>query len=48
MKPKVKIYIDGANIFYAQKKLNWSIGVIFYLEKIKDIIKREFGDDHPK
>lgn len=24
-KPKAKVYIDGANIFYTQKKLGWSI-----------------------
>ena len=25
MKPKAKTYVDGANIFYTQKKLGWSI-----------------------
>jgi len=24
-KPKAKTYIDGANIFYTQKKLGWSL-----------------------
>lgn len=24
-KPKAKVYIDGANIFYTQKSLNWTI-----------------------
>lgn len=37
MRPKVKIYIDGANIFYTQKKLGWSID----WKKIKDKIIRE-------
>lgn len=37
MNPKVKIYIDGANVFYTQKKLGWSVD----WKKIKDIIKRE-------
>lgn len=37
MKLKVKIYIDGANVFYTQKKLGWSID----WKKIKDFIEKE-------
>ncbi len=37
MKPKVKIYIDGANIFYTQKKLGWFID----WEKMKNYIGKE-------
>ena len=36
-KPKIKIYIDGANIFYAQKKMGWSLDWV----KIKNQINRE-------
>jgi len=32
MKPKAKIYIDGANMFYTQKKLKW----FFDWKKIKN------------
>jgi len=34
---KVKIYIDGANMFYSQKKLGWS----FDWKKIKNLIETE-------
>ncbi len=34
---KVKIYIDGANIFYTQKRLGWFIDWL----KIKNIIEKE-------
>lgn len=36
-KQKVKVYIDGANMFYAQKKLGWN----FDWSKIKDYIEAE-------
>jgi len=35
MKPKVKVYIDGANMFYTQKKLKW----FFDWKKIKDYLR---------
>lgn len=35
MKPKVKIYIDGANMFYTQMKLGWFVD----WKKIKDYLK---------
>ena len=35
--PKSKIYIDGANMFYSQKKLGWS----FDWKKIKEYIEKE-------
>ena len=38
MKPKVKIYIDGANIFYTQKKLEWSID----WKKTKDYLREKW------
>jgi uncharacterized LabA/DUF88 family protein len=34
---KVKVYIDGANMFYTQKKLGWS----FDWEKIKNLIEKD-------
>jgi len=37
VKPKVKIYIDGANMFYTQKKLGW----IFDWVKIKKYLETE-------
>ncbi|MCX6722791.1 MAG: NYN domain-containing protein [Candidatus Staskawiczbacteria bacterium] len=37
MKPKVKIYINGANMFYTQKKLGWSVD----WKKLKDFIEDE-------
>ncbi len=36
-KPKVKIYIDGANMFYTQKRLGWFID----WKKVKDYIDQE-------
>lgn len=42
MKPKVKIYIDGANIFYTQKKLGWFINwkkMKNYLQENHDILE---------
>lgn len=36
-KPKVKIYIDGANIFYTQKRLGWFIDWV----KVKTFIEQE-------
>lgn len=42
MKPKVKIYIDGANIFYTQKRLGWSIDwkkAKDYLEKDREVVE---------
>ena len=41
-KPKVKIYIDGANMFYTQKRLGWSVDwkkVKDYVEQEKDVIE---------
>jgi len=42
MKPKVKIYIDGANMFYTQKRLGWFIDwkeVKGFIEKEKEVIE---------
>jgi uncharacterized LabA/DUF88 family protein len=36
-KPKIKIYIDGANIFYTQKKLGW----ILDWKKAKSLVETE-------
>ena len=38
MKPRVKIYIDGANIFYTQKKLGW----LFDWKKIKNCLQEKW------
>jgi len=38
MKPKVKVYIDGANMFYTQKKLEW----FFDWKKIKDYLREKW------
>jgi len=41
-KRKVKIYIDGANMFYTQKRLGWSVDwkkVKEFLEQQKDVIE---------
>ncbi len=35
IKPKVKVYIDGANVFYTQKKLGWFVD----WSKLKDFIE---------
>src|SRR3989344_6108390 len=42
MKPKIKVYIDGANVFYSQKKLGWSVDwkkVKEYIEMERDVIE---------
>jgi len=42
MKPKVKIYIDGANIFYTQRKLGWSVDwkkMKNYFQENQDILE---------
>ncbi len=36
-KPKIKIYIDGANMFYTQKKLGW----ILDWKKVKNLMEKE-------
>ena len=38
MKPKAKVYIDGANMFYTQKKLGWFID----WKKVKDYLKEKW------
>jgi len=38
MKPRAKVYIDGANMFYTQKKLGWFID----WEKLKDYLKEKW------
>jgi len=41
-KPKVKVYIDGANVFYTQKNLKWSVDwkkVKKYLKKNYDVLE---------
>ena len=37
MKPKAKVYIDGANMFYTQKKLGWFID----WKKMKDYVEAD-------
>ncbi|MBU3957297.1 NYN domain-containing protein [Patescibacteria group bacterium] len=37
-KPKAKVYIDGANMFYAQKKLGW----MFDWKKVYQHLKKEY------
>lgn len=42
MRPKAKIYIDGANIFYTQKKLGWFVDwkkAKDYLQENRDILE---------
>ncbi|MEK7495707.1 MAG: NYN domain-containing protein [Patescibacteria group bacterium] len=44
-KPKAKIYIDGANIFYTQKQIGWNIDwkkVKKYLEKKSEIVEMRY------
>jgi uncharacterized LabA/DUF88 family protein len=44
-KPKVKIYIDGANIFYTQKRLGWFIDwvkVKSFVEDGKDVVEWKY------
>jgi len=38
MKPKAKVYIDGANMFYTQKKLEWFLD----WKKVKDYIQEKW------
>lgn len=38
-KPKAKVYIDGANMFYTQRDLGW----IFDWKKVKRVIKKNFN-----
>jgi uncharacterized LabA/DUF88 family protein len=37
-KPKAKVYIDGANMFYTQKELGWFVD----WAKIKDYLNKEW------
>ena len=37
-KPRAKVYIDGANVFYTQRKMGWSID----WEKVKNLVLQEF------
>lgn len=37
-KSKTKVYIDGANIFYAQKQMGWSIA----WHKVSDFLRKEY------
>jgi len=38
VKPEAKVYIDGANMFYTQKKLGWFID----WKKMKDYLKEKW------
>jgi len=41
-KPRMKVYIDGANVFYSQKKMGWILDwvkVKTYLKSIYDVIE---------
>lgn len=45
MTSKVKVYIDGANMFYAQKKLGWFLDwaeVKNYIEKDKEVLEWKY------
>jgi len=45
MKPKAKIYVDGANIFYTQKKFGWNINwkkTKEYLENYKEVVEWKY------
>lgn len=45
MRPKVKVYIDGANMFYTQKKLGWFVNwkkVKDYVENTKEVIEWKY------
>jgi uncharacterized LabA/DUF88 family protein len=45
MKPKIKIYIDGANMFYTQMKLGWFIDwkkIKDYLIKDNDVLEMRY------
>ncbi len=37
-RPRAKVYVDGANMFYTQQKLGWSID----WEKVKALVAQEF------
>jgi len=37
-KPRAKAYIDGANVFYTQRKMGWTID----WEKVKTLLQQEF------
>ena len=43
-KSSAKVYVDGANIFYAQKKAGWSLDwvkiKVIYLDGLKEQLKR--------
>lgn len=39
MKPKVKVYIDGANMFYTQRKLEWFLD----WKKVQDFLKERWN-----
>ncbi|MCX6731633.1 MAG: NYN domain-containing protein [Candidatus Parcubacteria bacterium] len=44
-KPKIKVYIDGANMFYTQKKLEWSFDwgkIKNYIEADKEVIEWKY------
>lgn len=44
-KPKVKVYIDGANMFYTQKRLGWFIDwkkVKDYIDQDKEVIEWKY------
>ena len=43
--PKTKVYIDGANIFYTQKKLGWSLDwkrIKNYIESNKEVLEWKY------
>src|SRR3989344_3180982 len=45
MKPKAKVYIDGANMFYTQMKLGWFCDwkkIKEYLQKERDILEMRY------
>lgn len=44
-KPKTKVYIDGANMFYTQRKLDWSFDwkkIKNYIETNKEVIEWKY------
>jgi len=44
-KPKTKVYIDGANMFYAQKRFGWTIDwkkVKNYIENQKEVLEWKY------
>ena len=45
MKPRVKVYIDGANMFYTQKKLGWFVDwkkMKDYLNEKRDVLEMRY------